>query len=38
VTRRPGDVSFMPRGLLDGLQAQDLADLYRFLRTLQARR
>jgi putative heme-binding domain-containing protein len=34
VSRRPAKGSLMPTGLLDGLQAQDLADLYAFLRTL----
>lgn len=35
VSRRPSDVSFMPDGLLDGLDPTELADLYNFLRTLQ---
>jgi putative membrane-bound dehydrogenase-like protein len=35
VSRQPGTVSFMPAGLLAGLQAQDLADLYAYLKTLQ---
>lgn len=34
VSRRPANGSLMPAGLLDGLQAQDLADLHAFLRTL----
>jgi putative membrane-bound dehydrogenase-like protein len=33
--RRPGTLSLMPDGLLDGLKPADLADLYAFLRTLK---
>ena len=37
VSRQPSSVSVMPSGLLNGLGARDVADLYAFLRTLQAR-
>ena len=37
VSRLPGTVSVMPAGLLNGLNTQGLADLYAFLRTLDAR-
>jgi hypothetical protein len=37
VLRQPSNVSVMPSGLLNGLSARDVADLYAFLRTLQAR-
>ena len=35
VSRQPSTLSLMPNGLLSGLQPLDLADLYRYLRTLQ---
>ena len=35
-SRQPGAVSFMPAGLLGGAGSQDLADLYAYLKTLQA--
>jgi putative membrane-bound dehydrogenase-like protein len=35
ISRQPSTVSFMPAGLLGGLQPQDLADLYAYLKTLQ---
>jgi putative heme-binding domain-containing protein len=38
VTRHPGTTSVMPSGLLTGLNARELADLYAYLRTLEARR
>jgi putative membrane-bound dehydrogenase-like protein len=34
VSRQPGTLSFMPAGLLAGLQAQDLADLHAYLKSL----
>ena len=36
VSRLPGNLSVMPGGLLNGLNAQGLADLYSFLRSLAA--
>ena len=33
--RRPGTLSLMPNGLVDGLKPADLADLYAYLRTLK---
>ena len=33
--RRPGTLSIMPNGLVEGLKPADLADLYSFLRTLK---
>lgn len=33
--RRPGTLSLMPNGLLDGLKPADLADLYAYLRSLK---
>ena len=35
VGREASTVSFMPSGLLGGLNAQDLADLHAYLKTLQ---
>jgi putative membrane-bound dehydrogenase-like protein len=32
--QEPGSVSLMPEGLLEGLSAQEIADLYKFLATL----
>jgi putative membrane-bound dehydrogenase-like protein len=37
VSRIPSNVSLMPAGLLSGLSARELADLYAFMRTLQAK-
>ena len=34
LSRQPSPVSFMPKGLLNGLKPGDLADLYRFLKSL----
>jgi putative heme-binding domain-containing protein len=34
-SRRPGETSLMPMGLLEGLGPQELADLYGYLRTLK---
>jgi putative membrane-bound dehydrogenase-like protein len=38
VSRQPSNLSFMPSGLLAGINPQGLADLYAYLRTLQASR
>jgi putative heme-binding domain-containing protein len=38
VSREPGNVSFMPGGLLAGINPQGLADLYAYLQTLQPSR
>jgi putative heme-binding domain-containing protein len=38
VGQRPGETSLMPTGLLNGLTAPNLADLYSFLRALNPRR
>jgi putative heme-binding domain-containing protein len=38
VSRQPGAISFMPSGLLAGINSQGLADLYAYLKTLQAPR
>jgi putative heme-binding domain-containing protein len=35
VSRQPSSLSFMPSGLLNGLQPQGFADLYAYLKTLQ---
>jgi len=37
LSRQPSNVSVMPGGLLNGLSARDVADLYAFLRALPAR-
>ena len=37
VSREPGNVSLMPAGLLGGLSATGVADLYAYLRTIQPR-
>lgn len=37
-SRQPSALSFMPAGLLGGASPQDLADLYAYLKTLQAGR
>lgn len=37
ISHQPGNVSVMPSGLMDGLSAQEIADLYSFLRTLGGR-
>jgi putative heme-binding domain-containing protein len=37
VSRQPSNFSLMPSGLLSGLKALDLADLYAYLKTLQPR-
>ena len=37
-SRQPSALSFMPAGLLGGAKPQDLADLYAYLKTLQAGR
>ena len=37
MSRQPGTVSVMPSGLMSGAGPQDAADLYAYLRTLQAR-
>jgi putative membrane-bound dehydrogenase-like protein len=36
LSRKPSSVSLMPGGLLEGLRAEDLADLYSFLKSLPA--
>jgi len=38
VSRQPSTLSFMPGGLLAGINSQGLADLYAYLKTLQASR
>lgn len=38
VSRQPSALSFMPSGLLNGLQPQGFADLYAYLKTLQPSR
>ena len=35
-SRRPGTLSLMPSGLLAGVQANELADLYQYLKSLPA--
>ena len=37
LSRIPSNVSIMPSGLLNGLSSRELADLYAYMRTLQAR-
>lgn len=37
LSRTPSNVSIMPSGLLNGLSSRELADLYAYMRTLQAR-
>jgi putative heme-binding domain-containing protein len=36
-SRQPSNYSLMPNGLLEGLKAQELADLYSFLKTLDTK-
>jgi putative membrane-bound dehydrogenase-like protein len=38
VSRAPGKLSLMPSGLLAGLKAEELADLYAYLKSLEAAR
>jgi putative heme-binding domain-containing protein len=37
LSRTPSNMSLMPSGLLEGLKAQDLADLYGYLKNLRRR-
>jgi len=37
ISHQPSNVSVMPSGLLNGLSAQELADLYAYLQSLGAR-
>ena len=37
LSRRPGTLSLMPGGLLEGLATTQLADLYQYLKSLPTR-